>query len=541
MIDNRVTVAELLLDELDKMGVEYIFMVPGAHIAPLYAKLCEKKRPKFIIADHELEAAFMAIGYARASNKLGVVFTIGAPGAAYMVGAGITAKADNVPVLFVTGDIPEKHHGLDEFQDASKQGTNDSAIFQAAVGRSVICRTLHDIIPIISQIHQYKSECKPLHIQIPIDVQLSELTLNFQCEKIVRSKKHDIPLTRLNHDHKIVFLFGIKALDSIDSIKLKDFVKAHAIGVVTDLKTRGIFSEDSLESIGYIGFSSNPRALEVFNLSSRLKADHIISVGVKSELIKKYIDPSFLMTDISVAVFDEWLISIFSKDIEKTSLKKRQEWLTSLKELVHTEEAHSSKNKVSYLEMFDVLNKIMPKETIYAIDAGQVRRAANMFITCYYPRSFIQSDTLSPMGSAICAGVGAKLASPEKPVVVMLGDGSMRMHGMVLATAARYNISVIFILSDNHSYANILKSNELRDVSDLPKLDWGMYAQSLGVASFFIDSQKEFEKRLEEIIPLKKPALLWVAAHRSVDFEYNQTKVYEYKDWLTDIKEKFYI
>ena len=538
MKDGKTSVAEIVLDEVNRMGAEYVFMVPGAHIAPLYAELCKKNSPKFIIADHEQEAAFMAIGYARASNKPGIVLAIGAPGAAYMVGAAVTAKADDVPVVFITGDIPQSRNGLGEFQDASHLGTNDSAIYLAAVGTSVICRKPEDIFPVIATMRQYISECKPLHVQIPVDIQLAVLNSNFNHEKEIPQPDAPLPPINLDSDEKVVCIIGSDALDSIDIATLKAFAEVNGIGVITDLKARGILPESALESIGYIGFSSSPCALESLNPASGMRADRIITVGVKEELLKQYVDGVFNVVDIPVMAFNDWLISS-SKRLDSVLLEKRRAWLTGLKELVHMEEAHTAEGKVSYLEMFDVLNGIMPKETVYCLDAGQVRRAGNMFLTCHYPKSLIQSDTISPMGSAICAAVGAKLSVPDKPVVAIFGDGSMRMHGMALATAARYNIPVTFILCDNHSYANILKSSELREVSDLPALDWGKYAESLGVPSYFIDSQTEFEYRVKEVITHNKPTLLWVAAHRSVDFEYNQTKVYEYKDWLADIKEKF--
>ena len=105
MNEQKPTVAEVLLKELFKLGVEYVFLVPGAQIVPLLVCLFNENKkdiPEPIIASHELAAGFMALGYARASGKIGVALSIGGPGASYMIGAGVTAKADDVPILFIT-------------------------------------------------------------------------------------------------------------------------------------------------------------------------------------------------------------------------------------------------------------------------------------------------------------------------------------------------------------------------------------------------------------------------------------------------------
>lgn len=139
MNNSEQNIAKIFLNAIAKLGVEYIFLVPGAQIVPLYKAISKIKNIKPIIAIHELAAGFMAIGYACTSGKMGVVMSPGAPGAVYMTGAGITEKADVVPILFVTGNILKGHHGHGKFQDASAKGTNDSAIFKETVGESIVC------------------------------------------------------------------------------------------------------------------------------------------------------------------------------------------------------------------------------------------------------------------------------------------------------------------------------------------------------------------------------------------------------------------
>jgi acetolactate synthase-1/2/3 large subunit len=97
------------------------------------------------------------------------------------------------------------------------------------------------------------------------------------------------------------------------------------------------------------------------------------------------------------------------------------------------------------------------------------------------------------MGAGICAAIGVKKAKPGATVIALFGDGSMRMHGMELVTAKRYNLAIIFILCDNESYASTPGNNELKK---LPIIRWNEFAASLDIKSFYIDNKADFNQHL---------------------------------------------
>ena len=338
---------------------------------------------------------------------------------------------------------------------------------------------------------------------------------------------------------KIVFFLGRNVLGVIDK-KLIDFIQKNEIGVVTDMKARGVVPETYRESLGYVGFNSDFRALEVLNKDSDYAADQIFAIGVTEELIKQYIDPSVDVIRLTPGALKKWLDTHSNGHIkEKQSVEFRKKWLDELLTIIPSKPIPMKiDNKVSYLEMFEVINEAMPDESVYCLDAGQVRRAGSMLLQCHYPRSLIQSDTLSPMGSGICASIGVQLAVPDKPVVSMFGDGSMHMHGMELATAVRYNLPIVFIVCDNHSYASIPQSKKMKEISDLPDIDWISFAKSFGMMASFSDNREDFKEQLTKAQNRNGPSLLWVTVPRLLDDEFKQTKTLEYKNWLTELKDK---
>ena len=533
MSECHQTVADILYDEIIKLGVEYVFLVPGAHIEPLLISLNMKKALKPIVANHELAAGLMALGYARATGKPGVVLSIGGPGASYMVGAGVAAKADKTMVLFITGDISIQGQGKRGFQDASSKGSNDSAIFQEAIGRSMICRHIEDMPEVISELWSSQLISTPFHIQIPIDIQKTKCkSIKFENNNI----NTDIELSPIKISKKIktIIVIGYSALEKFDHSKLIDFVKEHKIAVVTDVKSRGIIPESAIESLGYIGFISDRRTLEVFNINSTLAVEQIIAIGVDDTLLKKYVDVSLRIVSLKPEEVDYRLYDSILAKKDKKVIEQREDWLKELNLLTAIDlEPKSYPYKVSYIEMFISINHVMPDNTVYCLDSGQIRKAGSIFLKAYFPRSIIQSDILSPMGFGICAAIGAKLASPDKPVISLFGDGSMRMHGMELSTAVRYKLPIIFILCDNQSYATTNRCGNLGEVTKLPKLDWSKYADSIGIKSFFIDTKQRFEKCLKESLEISEPVLLWVNVPALLDDEFHDLRSLECTTWLS--------
>jgi len=527
------TVAEVLLAELSNLGVEYIFLVPGAQITPLLFRLYsenEIKVPVPIIANHELAAGFMAIGYARASGKMGVAISIGGPAAAYMLGAGVTAKIDDVPVLFITGNIPPESFGLGEFQDASKLGTNDSAIFKEAVGTSMVCDKPDDLQDIIYMIRQCDKELRSIHVQIPVNIQKAVLPFKIQ-EEISDFKNPILPELDFHQKTRTIFLIGQKALRLIDVNLLQEVVRKYSVAIVTDMKSRGILSETEIECLGYIGFNSDIRALEVFNPQSHLAAEKIFTVGINDKLILQYINADKVeVCKIDPMEFNSW---IYKLTTDKIVVNERIAWLEEVNKLDPPQpNSLHIHNKISYSDLISVLKEIMPKDTIYCLEAGQIRRAGSIFITSYFKRSLLQSETLSPMGLGICSSIGAQLAKASNKVVCLTGDGSMRMNGIELATAARYHLPIIFILCDNKSYASVKGPEQAKD---LPYINWELYAKSLGIQSYHVNNKMDFSNTLKDTLLNNEPILIWTEVPFLLNDELQKTTKIEYNNWLSAI------
>jgi acetolactate synthase-1/2/3 large subunit len=123
------------------------------------------------------------------------------------------------------------------------------------------------------------------------------------------------------------------------------------------------------------------------------------------------------------------------------------------------------------------------------------------------------------MGWAIAAAIGGKLANPAAPVAVITGDGCMHMHGMEIATAARYQVPVLFVVSNNSALGNVYmrarKANPgAAEMTLLPTVDWAAFGRVLGAAGRRVESPDALAPALQEALAASGPFVLDVLTQR---------------------------
>jgi acetolactate synthase-1/2/3 large subunit len=161
----------------------------------------------------------------------------------------------------------------------------------------------------------------------------------------------------------------------------------------------------------------------------------------------------------------------------------------------------------------------MPRDTVLVVDPGAHRAFCGHYWESYGPRSYFSATNLGPMGWAIPAGIGAKAARPEKPLVVVTGDGCMLMHGIEIQTAARYGIPAIFVVINNGALGNVW----LRAVkegpgpaalTEIPLHNWAGFARSLGLAAATVHKPEDLAPAFQKALALGAPYLVDVRCDR---------------------------
>jgi len=150
-----------------------------------------------------------------------------------------------------------------------------------------------------------------------------------------------------------------------------------------------------------------------------------------------------------------------------------------------SQDARSDAEPMHPARMVAAARAACPSETVLAIDSGAHRAWCSQYWTSYGNGDYLSLANLGPMGGAIPLGIGAKLARPERPLVVATGDGCMLMHGLEIHTAARHEVSLVVLVFDNRCYGNIWyraarMGSGPEALTDIPGIDWPAFARSMG-------------------------------------------------------------
>lgn len=541
--------------------IEALFFVPGGLIDPFLSAFQEVPEIRPIIAAQEGGACYMADGYSRASGDFGACMAIGGPGLTNMTTAVATAWTDNSPVFVLSGEVSTNMEGLGQFQDASASSFNDTGIFQPITAMSLSIEN-----PLLLPHHFRKAVAvmfgrrkSPVHLSLPNDAQEVEidsiyepLEKSLREPKILDSKTADRLWSRIAPDmdfktraDKIAILAGHGTENPETAKLLLEFAETFRIPVATTLKAKGVFPEDHELSLGVFGYAGTQHASKallsdeielLIVLGSSLNERDtmhwnkkfaptrgIFQVDVSPDTISAVYGGGVTVTG-DVSAFLERMKNAPGKFLNElyTGKSQRDQWLTTIKaipRLFDAENCDSDAIPIHPARIIAELRKAMPRETIAVVDSGAHRAFAGQYWESYEPRTYISATNLGPMGWAIPAAVGVGIARPDRPCVVITGDGCMLMHGLEIQTAARYNVPVIYVVVNNAAFGNVwLRASKVgskpAELTSLPDHDWAAVARGLGLRALTVKKPQDLAAAYQEALESKCAFLIDVKADK---------------------------
>lgn len=541
---NERTVSREVCDWITDQGIFHVFIVPGLQIEHLVWEIAQTKALRSIYGCHELGTGFMADGYSRVSGKPGISISIGGPGAAYMLASSIVSRVDDSSVLYITGDVSTAYKNRFCFQDTGMYGTRDREGYKALVDFSEAILAPGDAAGVLDRISFQLGRKLPAHLVIPCDIQ-KENVLPADSEVSAASDSvapygdhyHDadtvagVLVNAIGESRNPVILAGHRLSVNNGEASLRSFVDTTGIAVATTYSAKGVVPEDHPLSLGIFGYAGTRRSFEAILLND---CDLLIILGADlSERNTLGFDRRFLPGARKCIYIDtkkqredpEWNGSerFVVRDIAGVLRSARTQYGSTGKKrylpspVVSADaglaETPASDNAVMTLESaIRRLHGILPPETLCFVDSGAHRVVAAHAWVATEPGTFFTSSQVAPMGWAICAAIGAKLARPGSPVVVITGDGCMRMHGMEIATAVRYRLPILYLVSNNCSYSVLKQRASARfgetDIGRLPLIDWSGFARSIGAEGCVVTDEKEMDPVFERAKMAKGPFII---------------------------------
>ncbi|WP_337261761.1 MULTISPECIES: thiamine pyrophosphate-binding protein [unclassified Serratia (in: enterobacteria)] len=548
--------ADVIIEGLASRGIQHIFLVPGKLVYPLI-KSIEHSTITGIVGAHETACGFMADGYARASRKFGVCLGISGPGTMNFLPAMAAAQADKIPVLYLAGGIATYHEAQGAFQDGSNSGLDELTIVKPLLSTAIEVKnnlTLpHELRRSLSCLNtQRKGRA---YLSVPIDMQKTVAAGRNQPELLripaCREAAVDQPALDMLLDNyllrglNVACLVGSRVNNPPDAELLLRVAEKYRLPVATTLSGKGAFPEDHELALGLYGFAGHTRAVETINGDS---VDVLLVLGCDlSQRDSLNWDPKLHGTKTLVVIDEDFdkasshyqpdvqifsnlhgslqgLLHIINDDDARLVCvnRLRDQWMKQVRTLPLEQQQSDLVARIAQGEanMYpgDVIKHLRRRtadDANVVVDSG----AHRIFMAHHWQArgcgDYHTSSSLAPMGWAICAGIGIKLAAPQRDCLVVTGDGCMLMHGMEIQTAARYQVKMTFVVMNNSAHGAVhIDTLQNRGVSAaytaLPNHDWKAFANSLGVASACAATLEELEHALSAAAEHDGPYLIEV-------------------------------
>ncbi|QQE73445.1 biosynthetic-type acetolactate synthase large subunit [Brevibacillus composti] len=476
----EVTGAETLLRCLILEQVEYIFGYPGGAVLPIYDSLYGSYF-KHILTRHEQGAIHAADGYARATGKPGVVIATSGPGATNLVTGIATAQMDSVPLVCITGNVPQSLIGTDAFQEA-----NITGITIPITKHSYFVRDVRDLPRIVKEAFHIATTGRPgpVLIDIPKDVSNAVAPFHYPEKVEIRAYKSTVVpsdeevqkfVQVISEAKRPVIMAGGGIISSGADKELRAFAEAARIPVINTFMGLGGFPGVHELSLGMPGMHGNYTANQAL-----LNADCVIGLGArfddritmgrtkefapKARIVHVDIDPAELGKNVETAIKVTGDVkSTLEKALPLVSRCDSEEWIAQLKKW-QAEYPYSYKKEDQVLkpqEVIELLYESTDGEAIITTDVGQHQMWAAQYYKFKHTRSFISSGGLGTMGFGFPAAIGAQIAHPDRTVIAVVGDGGFQMTNQELAILSQYKVPVKVAIINNQCLGMVRQWQEL--------------------------------------------------------------------------------
>lgn len=519
-----VSVGTAVVGALRAHDVQLVFGIPGTHNLELYRGLRLHAIPH-VLPRHEQGAGYAADGYARSSGRPGVVITTSGPGLTNVFTAAATAYADSIPLLVIS---PGPELGRDRANDGWLHEVKDQHAAAAAVfERSIRAGSGHAAVAAVHDAFAgwRVGRRRPVHLEIPLDLLEAEYLEEPLLPPPALPPAPDpeavaAAATVLAESRNPAILIGGGALDAGKS--LRALAERLDAPVVTTTAAKGLLDEQHPLAVGAVaGFEpamallSEADVLLVIGsevgdseipIGSFRPRGVVIRIDVSSEQLNKNLPADFMVlgeAESAVAALLERLQSVRTGPTSTARTDQVAE--------VRAEIAKSLDPR--WIAVLDALGPKLPPDTTITADSSQIcYLGAAPYLRLSSPRRYLAPIGYSTLGYALPAAIGAKLASPQRAVLALLGDGAFMFSVQELITAAENKLAIAVLVLDNQGFAEIREGMQRRSIDplgvDLTSPDFTLLAKSMGCLGVQAASAEHVAELVEAAFGADRPTVI---------------------------------
>jgi acetolactate synthase-1/2/3 large subunit len=545
----KVNGGQLVEKVFEKHGVKYIFGVPGGHIYPMM-EACAENGIGFIGVRHEMNAAFMAEGWALTTGNAGVCTGTAGPGFTNLVTGLANASCNMVPVLCMAGKARTGEYDRNELQDFNQLSMVEEMTKHARSvpdGRRIpeyVGRALNMAL---------SDRPGPVYLEIPRDRmeydQYEEDEIEFQKTYVstARSGGSEADIKKaaemINKAERPMIIAGSGAFFSGAADVLRKFVEKTGIPIFTRNAGRGIIPDYHPLAMG-IGASQHP-----VTAGAIANSDLVIILGTRTGYtLNRKVFPkgaNILRVDISRAALSDQLDishgivgdirTVLEQLLPEVEQKEHKEWLGMLNETRSSlggflaMAMSSDQHPIHPLRLCSEIAKRVDKDTIVVIDGGDTASWGNTVLPAMGPGQLltIANGSFGPLGVGIPYAIAAKLAHPEKKVILLTGDGAFGYGAMEYDTCMRYGIKITTVILNDSCWGMIKNSEAKKAAKDkefvglyLRDVHYEEVVKAMGGYGEFVDKAADIGPAIDRALASELPSVVNVMTDVNIAYAF---------------------
>ena len=527
----KLTGSQIFVEVLVEQGVDTLFGYPGGAVLNLYDELYKNSdRIRHVLTAHEQGASHAADGYARATDRTGVVLATSGPGATNLVTGIATAYMDSVPMVAFTGNVATTLLGKDSFQEAYIEG-----ITMPITKHNYTVRRVEDLADTMRAAFRIAQSGRkgPVLVDIPKDVTAAVCEFTPKEPELIRTvtsyNEEDVQkaAAMINEAKRPIVYFGGGVRSAVGCQPLRDLLTKADIPATYTLMAAGVLSYGEEHNLGLLGMHGCYTANKAID-----EADLVIAVGTRfsdrvalnpdafakrAKIIQIDIDPSELGKnvdiDLSLTGDASYVLQAILPHVKEA---KHADWMDQ----IHAWQAMDYKPVDSDTELkpHQIINEICEQagpEAVYVTDVGQHQMWAAQYLHHTKSRGFLTSGGLGTMGFGYGAAIGAQMALGRDARVVMLtGDGSFHMNLNEGCTAVSYDLPIITVIFNNQvlgmvrQWQTTFYEKRYSDTDPHRKTDFVKLAEAFGAKGYRATTPAEFKAAFTDAMKQQGPS--WI-------------------------------
>ena len=526
--------ARFITESLKAHGVTTIFGYPGGAIMPVYDAIYDSGLDH-LLCRNEQGAAMAAIGYARASGKVGVCIATSGPGATNLVTGLGDAMMDSIPVVAITGQVASPFIGTDAFQEADVLGLS-----LACTKHSFIVQSIDELPEVMAEAFQIAQSGRPgpVLIDVPKDVQFAKIERQPLVYPVPQPPSVEPSLleqakTLLQQAKRPVLYVG-GGVGMADAVaELRHFVEITQIPSFSTIKGLGALPADNPCYMGMIGMHGTKAA----NYAAQ-ESDLLLVLGARfDDRVTGKLD-SFAPTakvihvdadiaeinklrraDVAIRGDMKQLLQQLAMPLQIDAWRADVQRLKQQYDFTYAE--NSGDTLINPWWLLHTLSQKRDKNSVIATDVGQHQMWSAQHMQHFDPKNYLTSAGFGTMGFGLPAAVGAQKARPQDQVILITGDGSFMMNIQELGSIKRGKLPVKILLLDNQRLGMVRQWQTLffrgrhseTILDDNP--DFLMLAQAFDIPGESIEKGSEVNDALDRLLNAEGSYLLHVCIHEN--------------------------